>query len=126
VHRSRIIILLGWAIALVAMFLPFVEFPSQGSINGFDGDAWPALVLVSIPALLSVLGDRKEGFRRSLALIAIASAGGAVVFAAFKVGDAAKAADAGSGSIGIASWLLIGGCVIALVGAVTSLTSKLA
>jgi hypothetical protein len=76
--------------------------------------------------LLSVLGDRKEGFRRSLALIAIASAGGAVVFAAFKIADAAKAADAGSGSIGIASWLLIGGCVVALAGAVTSLTSKLA
>jgi hypothetical protein len=48
------------------------------------------------------------------------------VFAAFKIADAAKAADAGSGSIGIASWLLIGGCVVALAGAVTSLTSKLA
>ena len=125
-HRSRLIILVGWAIVLTAMFLPFVEVPSQGSINGFDGDAWPALILVSIPALLSVLGDRKEGFRRSLALIAIASAGGAVVFAALKIADAAKAADAGSGSIGIAPWLLIAGCVVALAGAVTSLTSKLA
>lgn len=108
------------------MFLPFVEFRSQGSINGFDGDAWPALVLVSIPAIISVVGDRKEGFRRSLALLAIASGGGAVVFAAFKVADAAKAADAGSGSIGIASWVLLGGCVLVVIGAVASLTTKLA
>lgn len=125
-HRSRVIILLGSIIALVSMFLPFVDFPSQGSINGFDGDAWPALVLISIPAVLSVFGDRKEGFRRSLALIAIATAGGAVVFAAFKVADAAKAADAGSGSIGVASWLLLAGCVVVLIGAVASLTTKLA
>ncbi len=124
-HRSRIIILLGAAAALAALAFPFLELPVQGSVNGFEGDAWPAAAALGIPALLAVFGDRAEGLRAPAALVAIAIAGLAVTFAAFKLADAVKAADDGGGSLGPGPWILLVSTLLALAGGLSSLTKRL-
>ncbi len=123
-HRSRLMILAGAALALVSLPLPHVRLPELGSVNGFDGDSWPAAVVLLVLAALAMGGDRGEGFGVPRALAAVALAGVAVVFTAFKLADALEAVDE-AGSVGIGLWVLAAGALLALAGAVFSLSRKL-
>lgn len=124
-HPSRIVIVIGTLIALASLPLSFLELPTLGGVNGFDGDAWPAVVALAVPASMAVLGDRPEGFVPGAALVAMLTSAGAVIFAAFKLADATQAADAAGGSLGVGIWVLLFGSVAALLGSALGLTNRL-
>ncbi len=105
--------------------MPFLQLATQGAINGFQGDGWPAAAALLLPAAMAIFGDRPEGFTPPAALLAIAASGLAVVFAAFKLADATRAADAAAGSIGLGTWLLLFATIVALLGSALSLTKRL-
>jgi hypothetical protein len=128
-HTSRWIILAGSGVALVALFLPFLGAPLLGTVDGFEGDAWPAAALLAVPALAAVAGDRAEGFRRWVAVATIAVTDIAVVFAVFKLVDAYRAARtaraaADAGTVGAGPWVLAVGATIVLIGCLMSLSRK--
>jgi peptidoglycan/LPS O-acetylase OafA/YrhL len=124
-HRSRILLLVATLVGLIALFLPFTTFSEQGTYNGFDGYAWPVLVLVGTAAGLALFGDRAESMRTPVAVTAIGMCGLSVVLAAFKLADAASAADTAGAALGAGAWVLLGACVLALAGAVASLTRRI-
>ena len=123
-HRSRLMMLAGSALALVSLPLPHIRLPVVGSVNGFDGDSWPAAVVLLVLAALAVTGDRGEGFGVARALAAVALAGIAVVFTSFKLADALEAVEE-AGSVGIGMWVLVAAVLLALAGSVFSLSRKL-
>lgn len=128
-HPSRIVILTGTALGAVALVLPFVSSPLIGTINGIDGYAWPAVALAALPALLALLGDKREGFWTPLALLAIVATAGAALFSVAKAIDAADAAQtartlAGEGAVGVGAWVLLVAMVTALIGSVLTLSRR--
>ena len=116
--------LAGAALALASLPLPHIRLPVTGSVNGFDGDSWPAALLLVVLAALAVTGDRGEGFGVARALTAIGIAGVAVVFTSFKLADALEAVDE-AGSVGVGMWVLVAAVLVALAGTVFSLSRKL-
>lgn len=128
-HVSRIVILAGTVLGAVALLLPLVSTPLTGSINGIDGFAWPALVLIGIPAVLALGGDRREGFWTPVALFSILLASTAALFAVAKSIDAVGAAQearslVGEGSVGAGTWLLLTATIAALTGSVLTLSKR--
>ncbi len=124
-HRSRLLILAGTAIAAGALFLPHLRSMPTGSVNGITGDSWPAAAVLGLAALLAVTGDRGEGFGPVRALAAIGLAAAAVLFTAVKLADASRAADLASGSIGYGIWVMGAGALVVLAGALLSRSRKL-
>ena len=125
-HRSRVTILAGAVIAIVALPLPLIRFPASGSVSTINGDGWPAVLLIAVAALLALLGDRAEGLAMPSAVVAAAAAGLALVFSALKLDDASNAVDrVPDASIGIAAWVLLAASIITLVGTALTLSRKL-
>lgn len=124
-HRSRVLLIAAAAIGAISLALPFVRFAQQGSINGIDGYAGPVVIVLAVPAAIAVIGDRAESLRTSLAVGAIGLTGLAIVMAAFKLADAVKAADTIGAAIGAGPWVLLGGCVLGMAGALASLTRRI-
>ncbi len=124
-HRSRIVILAGALLGLLSLPLPLVDLDEVGSLNGIEGDGWPAVVLLGIVAVLALLGDRGEGLPAPAAVVAAAGAGLAVVYAVVKVVDAADAIDITGGAFGIGLWLLLAAGVVAMAGALLSFSRRL-
>ena len=128
-HPSRIVIIAGTALGAVALLFPFVSTPLTGSINGIEGYAWPAVALISVPALLSLIGDRREGFHPPIALLSIVIAAGAALFSVAKAIDATGAAQEartllGEGSVGTGAWVLLVAMLTVLAGAVLTLSRR--
>ena len=125
-HRSRLIVLLGAAVALGSLPLPLVDLGAAGTVNGIDGDGWPGVAMLGVVSLIALLGDRAEGMAGPVAVGAIAGAGLAVVFSMVKLADASDAVDlVAGGSLGMGLWVLIGGSVVSLLGAVLSFSRRL-
>jgi hypothetical protein len=124
-HRSRLVLIAAAVLGLVSLLLPFVRFAQLGSVNGFDGYAWPAVVVLAIPALAAAVGDRAESLRPSLAVGAVALAGAAIVLAAVKLADAARAAETPEAVLGAGPWVLLGASVLGMAGALSSLTRRI-
>ena len=125
-HRSRLVILIGAAVAALSLPLPLVSLGAAGSVNGVDGDGWPGVVILMIVAVVALLGDRGESLTAAGTLVAMAGSGVAVVFSVVKLADAADAIDLiGEGSFGIGLWLLMASGVVAFVGAALSLSRRL-
>jgi hypothetical protein len=125
VPTSRTVIIAGVALAGAALALPFVRFPTVGSVNGFQGDAWPVLLPLAPVLLLAVVGETRRSIRTATHLGAILLSCLALVFAVAKLADAVEASrmieDA---STGAGSWALPGAVVIALTGCVLRLVHR--
>ena len=124
-HLSRIVVLAGSGLAGAALFLTQVRFPVLGSVNGIDGDAWPVLIPLIPLLLLTVLGDRVEGYRPAAGLLGIVFACGAVVFAAVKAADAVLAARDSGGSVGAGALVVLAATVAAVIGTLIGLSRRL-
>ncbi|MDH3425111.1 MAG: hypothetical protein OEM22_00425 [Acidimicrobiia bacterium] len=125
-HPSRVVIVLGAIVGTAALSLPVVEFSARGSVNGIEGDLWPAMALIGFPTLIAVFGDRAEGFTKLSALAAITASSGALVFTAFKIADAVKATNDTAATLGLGGWVVGGVCLVVLVASVSALTKRLA
>jgi hypothetical protein len=56
-NNQRMSILIVSVIGMIATFLPWVNAPFIGSINGTKGDGWFTLCFFLIPACISIFGD---------------------------------------------------------------------
>lgn len=125
-HRSRLLTLAGTAIAALALFLPQARFPLRGPVDGFEGAAWPVMLLLAPAAILALLGDRPEGHRLPVAVFAVLLSCGALVFAVAKVVDAAVAAGAVEGGVvRSGAWAVLAGTTITLVGSLLSFSRRI-
>ena len=125
-HHSRLVTLAGVAVAGLALFLPQARFPVIGPVDGFDGAAWPVMLPLAPLALLAVLGDRPEGHRLPVALLAVLLSCAALVFAVAKAVDAVAAAGAVVGAaVRAGPWMVLAGAALALAGSLLSFSRRI-
>jgi len=125
-HRSRLLILSGTAVAGLGMFLPQVRLPGIGPVDGFDGAAWPLLLPLLPLVILALVGDRPEGFRAPSGVVAVLLSGTALAFAIVKAHDAVAAAAAVPGGAGRAGpWVVLAGSVLAVAGSLLSFSRRI-
>ena len=123
-HPWRIIALSGSGIGALALLLPFATFPVIGPVDGFDGDAWPVLILLGPIVAAALIGPWREGLPPVLGLPAILLGAAAIVFSSVKLSDAVLAARSVDGSVGAGAWLLLVATVLVGAGAVGSLSRR--
>lgn len=71
-NKQRQVILIIAIIGMLATFMPWVNIPIIGAINGARGIGWLTLILYAIPAVVTLLNDRTkqlEGASFYLALV---------------------------------------------------------
>ena len=125
-HRSRLVTLAGVALAGLALFLPQVHLPVLGPVDGFDGAAWPVMLPLAPLALFALLGDRPEGYRLPVAVLAVLLSCSAVVFAVAKAVDAVAAAGAvEGGAVRAGPWVVLAGTALALLGSLLSFSRRI-
>lgn len=61
-NKQRMFILIAAVIGIAATFLPWIELP-MGSVAGTKGDGWITLLLFTISAVLTVLGQRTSSLQ---------------------------------------------------------------
>jgi hypothetical protein len=126
VHPCRIVTLAGIAVAGIALFLPQAHFPLVGPVDGFAGDAWPVMLLLTPLALPALLGDRDAGYRPAAAVLAVLLSCGALVFAVAKVVDAAAAVGPLEGArMGAGVWVVAAGAAVVVAGSLLSFSRRL-
>ncbi|MFH1329991.1 MAG: hypothetical protein ABIJ48_04975 [Actinomycetota bacterium] len=125
-HHSRLVTLAGTAVAGLALFLPQVRFPVIGPVDGFDGAAWPVLLPIAPLVLFALLGDRPEGYRVPVAVLAVVLSSAALVFAVAKVVDAVAAAAAvEGGAVRAGPWVVLAGTALAMLGSLLSFSRRI-
>ena len=125
-HRSRLLTLAGVAVTGLALFLPQARFPVVGTVDGFDGAAWPVMLPLAPLVLLALLGDRPEGYRIPVAVLALLLSCAALVFAAAKAIDAVVAAGAVEGGAWRAGpWVVLAGCALAVAGSLLAFSRRI-
>jgi hypothetical protein len=118
--------LAGVALGGLALFLPQAHLPILGPVNGFNGAAWPVMIPLAPLALFALLGDRPEGYRLPVSVLAVICSCGALVFAIAKAMDARAAAGAvEGGSVQAGPWVVLAGTVLALAGSLLSFSRRL-
>lgn len=75
-NRQRLVVLVLSIAGMLGTFLPWVQAPIVGSVNGTKGDGWITLGLFAIPLVVVLLKDRMQTLDMKRMLIA--SAGGVV------------------------------------------------
>lgn len=56
-NKERMIISIVSALGMLATFMPWINAPIVGSINGSQGDGWITFIIFAIPLLISLRGD---------------------------------------------------------------------
>ncbi|MFQ5947704.1 MAG: hypothetical protein ACE5KX_02440 [Acidimicrobiia bacterium] len=126
-HRSRIVVLVGAALAAGSLPLPFMRRPEFGTTNGLEGDAWPVLLLLAPVVIFAAFGDRAEGSGPIGAITSIGFSGLAVLFAVVKLTDAATAVrNIDEGGIGVGAWVLVAASLVVLTGTGLGLSRRVA
>lgn len=77
-HRQRIAILIASAAGMLGTFLPWVNIPLMGSLNGTGGDGWITFGLFGVAFLITFLGNKTlalKGVYLALGLISGVIAG---------------------------------------------------
>ena len=77
-NKQRLAILITSCIGIIATFLPWVQLPIVGAINGTEGDGWITCVFFAIALATSLLGNREKkliGIEQIVATIASLIAG---------------------------------------------------
>ncbi len=129
VHPSRIMIVAGVTLAVVSVPLPFITVQSGGSIQG-PWESLPVIVVLAPLAVAALIGDRREGFSKTGAVVAAAVAAVGVLLAVVKMLDALKAVNSLQSrgidaAIGVGPWVLAAGALAAMAGSALSLSRKI-
>ena len=59
-NKQRLAILITSCIGIIATFLPWVQLPIVGAINGTEGDGWITCVFFDIALAKNLLGNREK------------------------------------------------------------------
>lgn len=116
-HPFRPIVLAGVGFAAISMLLPFASFMFIGSVDGLNADAWPALLPLTVVALLALTGRWDLSLEPGPAIAAVALSGVSLVFALVKVADAVVAVrDTPGATLGPGAWVLTAAVLVAAGG----------
>lgn len=78
-HKQKLTVLILSIIGMLCTFMPWVNIPLVGALNGTQRDGWISPVLFSIPVLLCLLRDQSAPFNK-LQGYGIASIGALIFF----------------------------------------------
>ncbi len=128
-HPSRIAVIAGALLAVGSLPLGYLDAPPPAAVTGWESGAAPAIVLLVVAAVAASIGDRREGLPGPGTLLVVLAAAGATVYSVAKLVDADAAAElyqaAGApASPGVGVWLLVGGAILALTGAVATTSRR--
>lgn len=116
-HPFRPIVLAGVGFAAVSMLLPFASFMFIGSVDGLSADAWPALLPLTVVALVALTGRWDLSLEPGPAVAAVALSGASLIFALVKVADAVVAVrDAPGATLGPGAWVLTAAVMVTTGG----------
>lgn len=72
--KQRLAILITSGIGILATFLPWIQAPIVGAINGTKGDGWITCALFTVTLIATLVGNRKKNLKEiSLLLVIIPS-----------------------------------------------------
>lgn len=129
-HPSRVLILVGAAIAAGSLALDAVQSETATSWSMVTADAWPGVALIGVIAIFAVAGHVTEGFTPAGSVVAVTLSATAALLLVGKYIDASKAIDAlrlggHTASIGIGMWVLAAGILITIVGSLWTTSRRL-
>lgn len=71
INPQRITIAISAGIGILSCFMPWASFPIVGTVNGASGDGLIFAVLLAIPLLLVLLGDKTKKIDKKVKAISI-------------------------------------------------------
>lgn len=87
-HTSRILAVVGFALALIGAFLPWASVGDLMSASGFDiGNWWLPVALLAPGLIMSFLGTRSEGFSKGKAIAVLVLGIAATAFMIYEYTD---------------------------------------
>ena len=118
-HISRILGIVGFVLALIGNFLPWVSMGGQ-SMSGSAGDGWfPVIFLIPV-VVIAFLGNRKGGFGKGKGLTVLILGVLATLFMIWKIiqisGAGGELGDLLEISLGIGIFVETAGGAVAAVG----------
>ncbi len=73
-NKQRLAILICAALGMLAIFMPWVNVPILGAINGTRGNTgWITFVIFIAPLIISLVGDRMKGLDDTMFYIVMAA-----------------------------------------------------
>jgi hypothetical protein len=116
-HAQRIIVAISAGIGVICTFLPWVQVPLFGSVNGTELEsarAWVALTLCSAVLLVALLGTAGEPLSGSVALLCALAGVATSGIAVWTIIEFVEATRVGGVHIGVGLYLLaVAGLVVA-------------
>lgn len=118
----------GSLAGILATFLPWVNAPIIGSVNGTEGDGWITLLIFVVPLVLALRGDKLSFLTKRDSYIVAVAAVVAGLIGVYKIMDVNKAKDSLNGegfgffvsnsiSVGFGLYLLVLAAVIVAAAA---------
>jgi hypothetical protein len=129
-HPSRILILLGAAVAAGSLALDALQTATATSWSMVAADAWPGVALIGVIAIFAVAGHVTEGFTPAGSVVAVTLASTAALLLVGKYIDVLKAIDTlqlggHTVSMGAGMWVLAAGVLITIVGTLWTTSRRL-
>ncbi len=84
-HWQRLGIIIAASVGILATFLPWINAPIVGSINGTVGDGWITLILFAISLVIGILGNRKIPLSLGSLIATLISSGLAAIIGVWKI-----------------------------------------
>jgi hypothetical protein len=108
--RQRIALIVAAAAGMLGTFLPWINIPIRGAVNGTEGDGWITLGIFSFALLIAVTGEAEGLLGRSgLVLMGTIAAAVGVHDAAGVYERKAEIADGGAFARALADSVSVGG-----------------
>lgn len=86
-HKQKLTVLIIAIIGMLCTFMPWINAPIVGAINGTQGDGWITLALFSIPAILCLINDQASPLKRGSIYLVAAIGGLIAIIAIYKMID---------------------------------------
>lgn len=86
-HKQKLVVLIISIIGMLCTFMPWVNIPLIGAINGIQGDGWITLTTFAVTAILSLTKDQAAPLKKGQGYL-VAGLGGLLFFhALYKIID---------------------------------------
>jgi hypothetical protein len=86
-NNQRLAVVVIAAVGMLGTFMPWVNIPIVGSVNGTKGDGWITFFIFAIPLLLNLLSEKTLPLSINITYITIAAGVTAAGFAVWKIID---------------------------------------
>jgi hypothetical protein len=86
-NKQRLGILIVAVVGMLATFMPWVNVPIIGSVDGTKGDGWITFVLFAIPLIICLLNDKSKSVKGVLLIAAIIPSLIAAIIGTWKIID---------------------------------------